>query len=152
MIEDRARGELVMMGGTFNAREFTWLWHSGADAHPEQLAHFAFDSTQAPPDVEIRSLALDWEASAESNEGDEVRMLVWHHGQLVPVDELGFTREGDRWSADDADLLSGLAYGPSREIVFAIRPAADNGTHPGYASLETRFTELLVSYRLPPEP
>jgi hypothetical protein len=152
LIEDRARGELVMIGGTANTRDFTWLWHSGAEAHPEQLAHFAFGSTGTPRDVEIRRVVLDWEASAESGAGDEVTMRVWHYGRLVPVEDLGFTRDGDRWSADDPDVLSGLPYGTHREIAFAIAPAGANGTHPGYAGLETRFTELLVSYRLPSEP
>jgi hypothetical protein len=149
LVEDRARDELVMIGGTSNPREHTWLWRSGADARPAQLAHFAFGSTQAPEGVEIRDLSLDWRASAQSSAGDDLTMRVWNRGQLTPVEDLGFERDGDHWLLADPEALSALPYGPTREIAFAIEPAAPNGTHPGYARLETSFVELQVSYRLP---
>jgi hypothetical protein len=66
----------------------------------------------------------------------------------VPASELAFEQDDDRWSATDSGVLGALPYGARRELAFALKPAASNGTSPGYASLDTDFVQIHVSYRL----
>lgn len=149
MVADEARGELLVFGGVADPSQSTWIWYPGADARPAQVARFDFETTGAPSTAQLRGLDLTWAAGAESTEGDGVILQAWSEGSFEAVDDLGFERDGDHWTALDGDVLSALPYGTRRELAFALMPAASNGTRPGYASIGTDFVEISVSYRLP---
>jgi hypothetical protein len=145
----------------------TWLWNSGAEERPAQVAGFSFDSAQAGSGAVLVDVEAAWRGggvgypNGPSSDEPGARLYLWDTSRFVEVaaDEFAspaelssfrWTLSADpRWAGAAAGDIARLFFGPQQTIYFALAPKAVNGKADAYGLVASDFVEVTVRYRLP---